>query len=174
MSGRTRRGQRVGPHPAGPRRETPWESSHCDPTRDAAARHAPSPAKLERGNENEAAPTASAKKATRPPSDQPDGLLSLRCVAVSLRARSPSLACLAVPRDARASMKRGALPLCRANDLRPPKHTSAMTRIKQRCCPIGKVAQRELGRAEERPPTFLRGVFGRNYRAYVVTQLAVM
>jgi hypothetical protein len=51
--------------------------------------------------------------------------------------------------DARASVKRGALPLGRANDPRRPKHTPAIMRIKQRCCPIEKVAQRELGRWEK-------------------------
>ena len=48
-------------------------------------------------------------------------------------------------------MKRGALPLCRANDLRPPKPKPAIMRIKQLCCPIGKFSPVRLGvRQEER------------------------
>jgi hypothetical protein len=64
-----------------------------------------------------------ATDATGPPSEI-NSTARYRCVAsrrACERGWSPSLACLAMSWDARASVKRGALPLCRANDPRRPK-----------------------------------------------------
>jgi hypothetical protein len=72
-------------------------------------------------------------------------IVALRGGELASLRRSPSLTCLAMSWDARASVKRGALPLGRANDPRHPKHTPAIMRIEQRCCPIEKVASEKIG-----------------------------
>jgi hypothetical protein len=95
------------------------------------------------------------KNATRPPSDQPDGLLSLRCVAVSLRTRSPK-PCLPCRSTGRAGLGEARRVAIVSGQRSPTTKAYARDDADQAALlSYRKVAQRELGRAGRKDATDL-------------------